>query len=251
VNATGTRKGLFERVVARMMEPSFYTPQPSTVEVRETHASVVFLAGNRAYKIKKSVRMPFLDYFTLEQRRRFCLEEVRLNRRFAPGIYLGVRAVADRNGELILADSDDAAAVEYAVVMRRFDEEDTLERLVERHVANERLAARVGDQVAELHLAAPRAPAGYWTPASVRERLDENFDTARSTVGTLVDRVTYEAVRRFSDAYVSTHEELFKRRVADGMVREVHGDLRAEHVVVESGGLSIVDCLELTSACDA
>ena len=227
-----------------MREPSFYTPQPATVDVRETHVSVVFLAGNCAYKVKKPVHMPFLDYSSLERRRRFCFEEVRLNRRFARDVYLGVRAVAEHNGELVLADSDDAAAVEYAVVMRRFDEEDTLERLVERHVAKQKLAARVGDRVAELHLAARSLPAGFWTPAYIAERLDENFDTTRSAVGPLVDRVTYEAVRRFSHAFLWTHEELFERRIAEGMVRDVHGDLRAEHVVVESGGLSIVDCLD-------
>ena len=106
-----------------MSEPSFYSPPPARVDVRETHVSVVFLAGDRAYKLKKPVRMPFLDYSTLERRRRFCGEEVRLNQRFAPDIYLGVRSIAEHGADLVLADPDDASAVEYAVVMRRFDEE--------------------------------------------------------------------------------------------------------------------------------
>jgi uncharacterized protein len=234
----------FSRVVARMSDPSFYSPPPPQVDVRETHVSVVFLVGDRAYKLKKPVRLPFLDYSTLARRRRCCDAEVRLNRRFAPDIYLGVRAISPRGADLGLADPDDGAALEYAVVMRRFDEEATLDRLTARGAADERLAQRVGAAVAELHTAAPRAPAGYWTSAYVGERLRENFDTTRGEVGTLLDRLTFDAVMRFSQAFLRAHDTLLARRIATGKVRDVHGDLRAEHVVIEPAGLSIVDCVD-------
>ena len=227
-----------------MSDPSFYCPAPFQVEVRETHVSIVFLAGDRAYKLKKPVCMPFLDYSTPARRRHFCEQEVRLNRRSAPDIYLGVRAIAERGQDLILAEPDHPAALEYAVVMRRFDDEATLERLAERREADEPLAERVGNRVAELHLAAPSAPAGCWTPAYVRERLDENFATTQPEVGTLVDRLTFDAVRRFSLAFLESHETLLERRIAADMVRDVHGDLRAEHIVIEPGRLSIVDCVD-------
>jgi uncharacterized protein len=235
---------VFERVVAQMSKPSFYSPAPPFVEVRETHVSFVFLAGERAYKVKKPVCMPFLDYTTLERRRRFCAAEVRLNRRFAPDVYLGVRAIADHDGGLTLADPDDPAALEYAVVMRRFDERATLEHMVERGLADQQLAERVGKRVAELHLAAPRAPADYWTPAYVAERLEENFDTTRPDIGLLVDRPTFDAVRRFSHAFLQGHAALLEHRIEAGMVRDLHGDLRAEHFVVEDSQLSIIDCIE-------
>jgi aminoglycoside phosphotransferase family enzyme len=235
---------LFERVVAQMSDPSFYSPRPTAVEVRETHVSLIFLAGERAYKIKKPVRMPFLDYSTLERRQRFCREEVRLNRRFATDIYLGVQSIVEQDSLLVLADVDDSAAQEYAVVMRRFDEDATLEHMVERRAADQGLAERVGARVAELHVAAPRAPDGSWTPAYLAERLDENFDTTHPEADGLVDEDTYDTVRRYSYEFVQKHEDLLERRIAEGMVRELHGDLRAEHMVVEDGGLSIIDCLE-------
>ena len=234
----------FERVVAALRDPSFYSPAPDTVQVRETHASVVFLAGDRAYKVKKPVRMPFLDYSTRARRRRFCEAEVQLNARFAPDVYLGVRAVVDRGGELALADPDDPAAVEYVVAMRRLDDDSTLERLVERGAADASLAVRVGTLVADIHLSAPRAPAGYWSAAYVAERLRENFDTTESDIAVLVDRLTVDSVRRFSDTFVRTHGDLLDRRAAGGMVRDVHGDLRAEHIVLEHDRLIIVDCIE-------
>jgi aminoglycoside phosphotransferase family enzyme/predicted kinase len=244
VSGIASRDEVFERVVARMSHPSFYSPPPPRVDVRQTHVSIVFLAGDRAYKLKKPVRMPFLDYSTLARRRRFCGEEVRLNRRFAPDVYLGVRAIAARDGELALAPADDPAAREYAVEMRRYDEDATFGRLVERGEADERLAARVGIHVAELHLAAPRAPAGYWTAAYVGERLHENFDTVRPEIGGLVDALTFDAVGRFSRRFLHAHGALLERRIAAGMVRDVHGDLRADHVVVGAGGLAIVDCVD-------
>jgi aminoglycoside phosphotransferase family enzyme/predicted kinase len=235
---------VFERVVARMSEPSFYSPPPAQVDVRETHVSVVFLAGDRAYKLKKPVRMPFLDYSTLDRRRRFCEEEVRLNRRFAPDVYLGVRAIAARDGELVLAEAGDPAAVEFVVVMRRFDEHATLEHMVESGLAGAELAEHVGARVAELHRAAPPAPADCWTPDYLSERLEENLDTTRPEVGTLVDAGTFDAVRRFSHAFLQTQRPLLERRTAAGMVRDVHGGLRAEHVLIERHGLSLVDCVD-------
>ena len=244
VSGDQSRGGVFGRVVARMSDPSFYSPPPQTVDVRETHVSVVFLAGDRAYKLKKPVRMPFLDYSTLGRRRRFCNEEVRLNRRSAPDMYLGVRAITERGRDLVLADADDPAVLEYAVVMRRFDDEATLDRLAERHAADEQLAEHVGTRVAELHMAAPRAPADYWSAAYVGERLDENFDTTRPEIDTLVDTLTFDAVRRFSRTFLQAHGPLLERRIAEGMVRDVHGDLRAEHVVIEPRGLSFVDCVD-------
>ncbi len=226
-----------------MHDPSFFS-HTGRVEVRETHVSIVFLAGDRAYKLKKPVRMPFLDYSTLALRRRFCEEEVRLNRRFAPSVYLGVRGVADRGGKLMLTDAEDPAALEYAIVMRRLDEAATLERLVERGAADARLADRIGELVAGLHMSAPRAPAGYWSPAYVAERLAENFATTEPEVGVLLDRLTHASVRRFSDAFLSAHRNLLERRADGGMVRDVHGDLRAEHILVERDGLTVVDCVE-------
>lgn len=244
VTAGGSAGSVFARVVARMRDPSFYSPPPAVVDVRETHVSVVFLAGDRAYKLKKPVRMPFLDYSTLERRRRFCREEVRLNQRFAQDVYLGVRGIVDRDGALVVAAEGDPRAVEYAVEMRRFDEDATLERLVERGLADQPLAVRIGTAVADMHMSAEPAPAGYWMADYVAERLGENFATTEPDVGVLVDRLTYDAVQRFAGAFLRAHEALLEQRAAGGMVRDVHGDLRAEHIVLEPERLTIVDCVD-------
>src|SRR4051794_19360859 len=113
-------------LAAAMARPETYLDQPGPVEVRETHISWVFLAGDRAYKLKKPVRLPFLDYGTVERRRAMCEEEVRLNRRLAPRVYLGVKAAVPSADGVVLADAHVPEAIDYVVEMRRFDEARTL-----------------------------------------------------------------------------------------------------------------------------
>ena len=121
-----------EDVRAALARPEIYPAPPDHVDVRETHISWVFLSGDRAYKLKKPLVLPFLDYGTPQRRREMCREEVRLNRRLAPDLYLGVRAVAESADGLVLAAEDDPAAVDYLVEMRRFDEQHTLAAKLER-----------------------------------------------------------------------------------------------------------------------
>ena len=102
------------------------------VEARETHISWVFLVGERAYKLKKPLVLPFLDYGTPARRREMCLDEVRLNRRLAPSVYLGVRGIARTSSGAELCDVDDPGAVDYVVEMRRYDEEQTLAATLQR-----------------------------------------------------------------------------------------------------------------------
>jgi aminoglycoside phosphotransferase family enzyme len=147
-NAKNRYNGL-SGLAAEMARPEFYPELPATVEIRQTHISYVFLAGEYVYKIKKAVRFPFMDCTKLETRRHFCFEEVRLNRRLAPDVYAGVVPIMrTRNGfalgDLAGQQSDDAdkrrrdaddhnlEAYEYAVKMRRLPDDRMLDRLVAR-----------------------------------------------------------------------------------------------------------------------
>jgi len=113
-------------IAAAMARPETYGGRVEQVGLRETHISWVFLAGDRAYKLKKPVMLPFVDYGTAERRRAMCEAEVRLNRRLAPDVYLGVRGVVARRGGVELAPADHPEALEHVVEMRRFDEGHTL-----------------------------------------------------------------------------------------------------------------------------
>ena len=141
-------------LAAALARPESYPQRPQAVEVRETHISWVFLAGDRAYKLKKPVTLPFVDYGTPDRRLAMCEEEVRLNRRLAPDRYLGVRAVvATPEGGATLARAGDPDAIDHVVEMRRFDEASTLAALVVRGGVSRRELEAVGRRLAEFHAA--------------------------------------------------------------------------------------------------
>ena len=143
-----------EEIAAAMADPGFYAHRPAQVEVRETHISWVFLAGELAFKLRKAVTFPFLDYGTPERRRHMCEEEVRLGARLAPGLYLGLEAVVAGDAGFALTDPGDPAALEHVVSMRRFDEGRTLAAMLEACRATEREVREVARHIASFHSAA-------------------------------------------------------------------------------------------------
>ena len=139
-----------------LIDPAAYPFRPESVELRETHISWVFLAGETAYKVKKPVRLPFVDYGTLARRYACCSAELRLNRRFAPSLYREVVALVPRGPDgLEVASEHDPRAVEYAVVMERYDESTTLVARLAHGRAVEADLVAVGAAVARFHAAAP------------------------------------------------------------------------------------------------
>jgi aminoglycoside phosphotransferase family enzyme len=139
-----------------LARPDFYPVQPERVTVRATHISWVFLAGSRAYKLKKPVVLPFVDYHARGRRRELCREEVRLNRRLAPDVYLGVRAVAASADGFALAAEDDPRAIDYLVEMCRYDERCALAAKLERGELARGEVVAVGQALARFHARAPR-----------------------------------------------------------------------------------------------
>ena len=236
-------------LVDAMARPGFYAHGPERVEVLETHISWVFLAGSLVYKVKKPVVFPFLDYGTLERRHELCLEEVRLNRRLAPSIYRGVRALVPRDEGFALADdADDPRACEYAVEMRRFEEEATLAARLARGDATAGELRALGRRLAEFHAAAAPVAATAGWPAHLARSLDENFETLLSFAGRVVDGRALAAAERFISAFLVARRDQLAARAANGRVRDCHGDLRTEHVIFEQGGVEVFDCVEFSPA---
>ena len=213
------------------------------VELRETHGSWVFLTADRAYKVRKPVVLPFLDYGTLERRHQMCRAELALNRRLAPDTYLAVRALVPNGDGLALVDEYTPGAVEYAVEMRRFSEEETLAaRLARGEVAAADMIA-VGEHLARFHAGCPVVPGAAGAEA-VKRTVDDTFASLMTLLrGGVAARAGVVAAERFSDAFLGAHWEALDARAAAGAIRDGHGDLRAEHVVLDRG-LEIVDAIE-------
>ena len=215
-----------------MSDPAFYGAAGPVV-VRETHISIVFLVGDRAYKLKKPLVLSFVDYGTRERRRAMCEEELRLNRRLAPSIYLGVRSVVPKDDGFGLAEADRAGAVEHVVEMRRFDEEATLARRLETGAVPDSDIDRVAQAIADFHGAAESTPLDD-ADERLRAALDDSLQAVAGLAGA-------PGLRRFTDAWLNGRRALLRERgrlAVDG-----HADLRAEHVVLEDP-VQIVDCVE-------
>lgn len=240
---TDGRPEISDAVRAALARPETYPHHPSAVQVRETHISWVFLAGERVYKLKKPLVLDFLDYGSPARRRRMCEAEVRLNRRLALDIYLGVRGVAETSDGAELVAEDDPRAVDFVVEMRRYEERDTLAARLARGEIEDAHVQKVGRALAYFHARAPQVAAKS-RPELVVERLfARNLHELLACIEEHGEADRLLSLERFVHAYVGAHAQTFQARARDGLVRDGHGDLRAEHVLL-NGDVQVVDCVE-------
>lgn len=232
-----------EVIHAALSRPEFYPHLPDRVEVRETHISWVFLAGDRAYKLKKRVVLPFLDYGTKARRHQMCREEVRLNRRLAPDLYLGVRAVVADAGDVALGAEDDPRAIDYVVEMRRYDDASTLASKLQRGELRDREVSALGQTLAEFHARARRIRPAVVPALAVERLMTENLHELLGLVDQRTEVNWILELERFTHAFVVAHQRMLDVRAGRGFVREGHGDLRAEHVLLGEAA-AVVDCIE-------
>jgi hypothetical protein len=233
-----------QALVAALRSPACYSHPVGEVTVMQTHISYVVLAGEFAYKIKKPVRFPFLDFASLEARRFYCEEELRLNRRAAPSLYLEVVRIGGTPEHPVVGGA--GPAIEFAVRMRRFRQSDLLDararegRLLPADV--DALAAAV----ARFHADAMRAPRGtaFGAPGLLLEQALDNFTAIEGLerepgMRRLLDELREWTLREHAARIVD-----FENRRSEGFVRECHGDLHLGNVVMLDGGPAPFDCIE-------
>jgi aminoglycoside phosphotransferase family enzyme/predicted kinase len=215
--------------IRALLDPARYPHPVERVELVETHISWVLLAGAFAYKIKKPLTLPFLDYGTVEKRRAACSAEVRLNRRFAPQLYLGV---VDFDGEP-------------AVRMHRFNEQARLDHVCKRGALKPEHLSGLAATLARFHGAADMAAADsrFGTPAAVLDPALENFAELRNLTGT-VFAADLDALERWTRGEFARLETDFAARKAGGFIREGHGDLHLGNMVLQDDAVTLFDCIE-------
>jgi aminoglycoside phosphotransferase family enzyme/predicted kinase len=225
-----------------LADPATYG-SAAPVTVHETHASWVFVSEQRALKVKKPVALGFLDYGTLERRRHACEEEVRINRELAPGVYLGVRAIVKRDAGLALAPASAHGALEYGVEMRRVLERDTLAGVIAEGALRPAYMGAIAARLAGFHRGAPEVEGG--DPVSLLEMWRRNLDELATAAG--VAGSSAPTSRGFAPGFVRRHRTELEERRRRGMVRDGHGDLRCEHVIVRPR-VGVLDRIEFDPA---
>jgi aminoglycoside phosphotransferase family enzyme/predicted kinase len=237
------------QLIQALSDPAAYRHPVGEVEVRQTHISVVFLAGPHVYKIKKPVSFSFLDFSTLEKRRHFCNEEVRLNRRLAPQVYLGVVPVV-RNGPTVKMEGE-GEVFEWAVKMERLPEAATLQSRLAGGEVDPGVAETLGRKIASFHA---RAETGehigrFGRFEVVAQNARENFDQSVPQVGATISGAVHERLRSLTEQALSDLRPLIERRADRGVPRDTHGDLHLDHVYLfpdrkPPDDLVVIDCIE-------
>ncbi|HXP75065.1 MAG TPA: AAA family ATPase [Stellaceae bacterium] len=211
------------------------------VERIETHGSVIFLVGDRAYKLKRPVAFSALDYTTVQQREAACRAELWLNRRTAPELYLGVHAICRKpNGEL--AFDGDGTVMDWVVAMRRFDQADLFDHLADAGCLTPNVIAVLADEIARFHEAAERTP-GHGGADGLRAAIELN----RCDQQTVEAVIGHDAVATLHKASLEVLERvapLLDRRRGEGRVRRCHGDLRLANICLLDGRPTLFDAIE-------
>jgi len=205
----------------------------------DTHASIVYLAPDRVLKIKRAVRLPFLDYSTLEKRKAACDEELAVNRRFAPAIYRRVAAITRGQDGPEVGGS--GPAIEWAVEMARFDENKTLDHLARAGQLQPELAETLADVLREAHLPAEKSDGASWL-ASIGTFIDRNTEKFRAQ--SALAREAIERLHEFSHRHLKANRPLLEARAAAGLVRRCHGDAHLGNVVLIGDRPALFDAIE-------
>lgn len=239
-----------EALIAGLLRPGAYPEPVDYVERVDTHISTVLLAGGHAYKIRKPLALEFLDFSTLERRRQDCLEELRLNRRTAPQIYLDVVAiVGSRSAPRIVHQFDEEgdAVLEFAVRMRRFDPALTFDRLAQRQRLTAEHVDQLADAVADLHARAEHVPTDSEARDTGARAIDENFTELRERVHSAADRARIDALAQWSKVELHARSALIASRLVNGRMRECHGDLHLGNIVLLDGAPVLFDAIEFNA----
>lgn len=246
-------------LITALSRPSAYPFPVDRVDVRQTHISAVFLVGEKVFKLKKPVRLPFLDFSTLEQRKHDCEEEVRLNRRLAPDVYLGVVPVRATSAGLKIGDQQPGAIVDWVVEMTRLPDEAMYLSRMARDVLTVSQVERLARRVAEFHLQARKSTVGDSPQVSrilecgdfekIATSIRDNIAYAETQVGRIVSAPVCKRLRDATENALDRFKRLLQQRVTQRMICDLHGDLHLDHVYLfedrqPPSDLVIVDCIE-------
>ncbi|WP_163337525.1 hypothetical protein [Desulfopila sp. IMCC35008] len=233
--------------IQALLENNTFFPETGDVELIQTHISYILLVGERVYKFKKPVNFGFLNFTQLQQRKHFCEEEVRLNRRLCPEIYLGVVTVTSEGDRYRLDGRGEP--VEYGVKMVRLPEERMMCRVIAANDLHENELRQIVHILVPFYeqAAGGRGVLYYGRPEAVRKTLFDSFRETQGYVGSpALSRARFTVIRNYVTSFFN-EVQLFNERMTAGRIRECHGDLHSGNICLTSS-VSIFDCLEFNKS---
>ncbi len=233
-------------LIRALLDPLRYDHPVDAVRLVETHISYILLTGIYAYKIKKAIKLGFLDFSTLEKRQFNCQEELRLNRRFAPQLYLDLVAIGGSPEKPELNAS--GTAIEYAVRMVEFPQEALLDHMLEAGVLTPAQIDHVAIEVARFHstMSNVPVPVGFGTPEAVHQPIRENFVQMSEFTAKHLEAELLGTLQAWTEAEFTRRRQDFSGRLQNGFVRECHGDLHLGNMALIDGQITLFDCIEFS-----
>jgi len=230
-------------IVEALLKSDAYPHKPRKIELVQTQMSFLFLTGDYVYKVKKPVDLGYLDYTTLEKRRFFCHQELELNRRLCPEVYLEVAPVVTSEGRIRIGG--EGKTIEYAVKMRQLPREQMMDNLLALNRVTGDMVVNVAEKLAAFHDEATTSPeiSVYGKLDAIATNTEENFSQTKKYVDVSIPSTRYDRIKAYTDSFTKSNGSLFQKRVQEGRIRDCHGDLHAAHICF-GDGIYIYDCIE-------
>ncbi len=230
-------------LIEAMSEPDFFAREPKTVEVRESTTSVVFLTGDRAFKLKKPINHPDMNYSTPARRRRMCNLEVELCQRLSPGLYHDVHKVTTRGEGFSM--NGRGKVVDYVIEMTRLDDANNLHSLVENDQITIEQMRELARLIVRFHQDAERRQLinSFSRPHIIARQWNRRFRASAEYVGTMFSADAYRDIVTFASYFLGENRSLLQGRIDNGYVCDGHGELTTEHIYFENG-IQVIDCVE-------
>jgi aminoglycoside phosphotransferase family enzyme len=231
-----------KQVFEALMKPEAYDEDSGSIEVVQTHISVVFLTKCFVYKVKKAVNFGFLDFTTLEKRRFFCEKELELNRRLCGDMYVEVVPI---NKASAIKIKGEGKPVEYAVKMKRMPQEKIMSRLIEENKVDDKLIGRIAKIIAEFHLKAETNSriSEFGSLAAIGANWKENFEQTEEFIGKTISADDFTLIRDKVEDLMEKNTALFEKRMAEKRVRDCHGDIHSGNIFI-ADKIYIFDAIE-------
>lgn len=230
-------------MIKDLMKQDAYPEPPGKIELVQTHISFVILTDRYAYKIKKPVNFGFLDFTSLDKRFFYCQQEVDLNRRLSPDVYLQVLPVRKKRGRFLY--DGEGTIVDFAVKMKRLPDDRMMINLLKEGRVNDETLDQIARQLASFHASARNdsVVSSFGSHDAIKRNLEENFSQTVRYIGRTITEDQYNTVKAYCELFMDEKAALFSRRVKEGRIRDCHGDLHMEHLYIMDT-IYIVDCIE-------
>ena len=227
-----------------LKNPKFYGPHVTSVQLLQTHISYVALTGTFAYKVKKPVNFGFLDFSTLDKRKYFCEEELRLNKRLCPEMYLDVLPITQDDNILTL--DGHGTIVEYALKMKEFPQECIMTNMLHQGKISEETIDRLITILIDFYQT--QEPTQEITKhgelSSVKQNIDENFNQTKPMIDITVPKETFWYIKDEVAKFFERKKDVFGHRMKKGKIYDCHGDLHSGNIAVSGETIHIFDCIE-------